>query len=179
MRRKIAQSGLGDGLGIVPCLAPPIGIVEALLQTWRTLQAMCDARALNPDRRVPASASARRLALPFQKMCEQDRHAAGQLALLALAHVFDLLGEMLDIESVESAGTQQPRLLVGPGDHILFIIDGVCHVSVSCAFAMELVSSISIGRSAVRALSPFVRAVRKSHRPKGWATALTCVLPDL
>ena len=44
------------------------------------------------------------LNLPFEEMCQQHRHAIGQLALFAFAHVLDLVGQMFNVEFVEPAG---------------------------------------------------------------------------
>jgi hypothetical protein len=59
------------------------------------------------DRVPPASRSAAGLKLPFQKMLQQDSKPVPKLPALALAHVLDLLGDMLDIRLIEAAGPQQ------------------------------------------------------------------------
>jgi len=54
-------------------------------------------------------------------MGEQHGQPARQCPLLALAQVFDLLGQVLDIEFRQTAGAQQVRLLFGPGDDVAVV----------------------------------------------------------
>jgi hypothetical protein len=62
-------------------------------------------------------------------MGQERNHAAGQLALLALAHVLDLLGNVLPVQQFELARPDQPGLLVGSGHHVLLVASA--HLSTS------------------------------------------------
>jgi hypothetical protein len=61
------------------------------------------------------------VASPFEEVSQQDSHTARQFALFAFAHVFDLVGQMFDVERGEAAGAQQPRLLLRPQDHVAIV----------------------------------------------------------
>ena len=54
-------------------------------------------------------------------MSHQHGHPTGEFALFAFAHVFDLVGQMFDVELGEPPGAQEPRLLLRPQDHVLVI----------------------------------------------------------
>jgi hypothetical protein len=60
--------------------------------------------------------------LPLQQVRQQDGHAAREFALFALAHVFDLPGDVFDVEHLEAPGTQQPSLLLGPGVDVFVVV---------------------------------------------------------
>ena len=61
------------------------------------------------------------LALAISEDGPTDSHPTCQFALFAFAHVFDLVGQMFDVELGEPAGAQEPRLLLRPPDHVLVI----------------------------------------------------------
>src|SRR5208282_2659836 len=71
-----------------------------------------DAAALFVNRGPPAVGPVLRLAAPFEEMGQQHGHAIGQLALFAFAHVFDLVGQMFDVEFGKPAGAQEASLLL-------------------------------------------------------------------
>jgi hypothetical protein len=54
-------------------------------------------------------------------MSQQHGHAAGEFALFAFPHVFDLVGQMFDVELGKAALAQQARLLLGPENDVLFV----------------------------------------------------------
>jgi hypothetical protein len=41
-----------------------------------------------------------------------------KVALLSLAHVLDLLGDVLDVQPISAARAPQPGLLLRPGDDV-------------------------------------------------------------
>jgi hypothetical protein len=73
------------------------------------------------DRPPPTAPTTLRLKFPLEEMGDKHGHAAGELALFALAHVLNLLGNVLDVESIEVPPAQQSRLLLGPSDDIGFV----------------------------------------------------------
>ena len=79
------------------------------------------------DRQPPTGAADGRLELPLQQMHEQDRETVGQLALLGLAHAFDLFGDMRDVRLGQPPGPQQRGLFVRPGIEILVVETGGGH----------------------------------------------------
>jgi hypothetical protein len=63
--------------------------------------------------------------LHFQEMRQEDQQMTGELVLLAMPHVLDLLGEMPQVQRVHGAFPQQCRLLLGPGVEILVVQRGL------------------------------------------------------
>jgi hypothetical protein len=70
---------------------------------------------------LPAGAAVLGLDPAFRQVSQQHGHPAGELAFFAFAHVFDLVGEMFDVEFGKASGAQEPRLLLRPEDHIFVI----------------------------------------------------------
>lgn len=62
-----------------------------------------------------------RLILPLEQMSQENRHPAFKFTLLTLAHVLDLLRNVLQVEKIKLTGTNQPSLFIGPGHHIRLI----------------------------------------------------------
>jgi hypothetical protein len=73
---------------------------------------------------LPARTPASRLQLPLQQVCQQHCRTVGQFPLFALAHVLDLLGRVRCVQQFQTALAQEPRLLGGPGDHVVFVACG-------------------------------------------------------
>lgn len=64
--------------------------------------------------RIVASQPAPRgLVLPFEQMRKQYGHTAGEFPLFAFAHVFDLVGQVFEVQQCKAPGTQVRRLLIG------------------------------------------------------------------
>jgi len=57
------------------------------------------------DGDLPTCASASRLLLSLEAVCQQSRHVASEFPLFAFAQVFDLLGQMRSIRLVEPSLT--------------------------------------------------------------------------
>ncbi len=112
-------SGLGQGIG--PDAIPPLGFVELTLKTRSFVQSVEDTSALFLDRSRPTGAPPIRLVLPLEQMGQKHRHPASQLSLFALAHVFNLLRDVLQIKQIEPTGTNQPSLLIGPRHYIRLV----------------------------------------------------------
>jgi len=62
-----------------------------------------------------------RLILLLDEMRDQHGHTARQLPLLALAYIFDLFSDMVDVQLRQPTGTQQVCLLFGPGDDVRIV----------------------------------------------------------
>jgi hypothetical protein len=90
--------------------------IERLLA--QVLERQRNAFAQDVDRRAPAVAALLRLVSPFQKMSQQHGHAAGEFALFAFPHVFDLVGQMFDVELGKTALARQARLLLRPENDV-------------------------------------------------------------
>ena len=58
------------------------------------------------DGKSPACAASVRLVLPFQKTGNEHGQAAFKFSLFAFAHILDFLGDVLDIQGGEMAGSR-------------------------------------------------------------------------
>src|SRR5260370_6532459 len=54
-------------------------------------------------------------------MDQEQREAISNLATVAARHAFELLGDVLEIEALDFAAACAPRLVLEPGDEVLFI----------------------------------------------------------
>jgi len=54
-------------------------------------------------------------------MGEEHGHSAFKFALSAFAHVFNFIGDMFDVQRVETPGPEQLSLFVGPSDHVVVV----------------------------------------------------------
>src|ERR1700676_3736534 len=115
--------------GLVARQAPRLGpddieprlVAELAAKTWGLVQPVGDFLSLRANRVLPTLAAGWRLVLPLQKMSQKNRHAARQFALLAFAHVLDLLCDVLDVDGGQLARAQQCGLLIGPRHNVLFV----------------------------------------------------------
>ena len=48
-------------------------------------------------------------------------HPTCEFALFTLAHVFDLIGDMFDIQGIETPGPEQSSLFVSPSYHVVIV----------------------------------------------------------
>ena len=101
--------------------APRILVVDdeplAIEVLCATLEGLGDARANNPEDRaqadhlIPVSTPALKFCPPARgngagnHLGKQHGHPVDQFTLFALAHVFDLLGQMFDVQGGKLAGT--------------------------------------------------------------------------
>lgn len=110
---------------IAPHVLDPVGILQLGAEARRPRQAPDNFLLLLSDGVVPTVAAACRLELLLEPVRQQHRHSAGQLATLALAHVLDLVRDVLDVEQVKQPGAQQPGLLDRPR-HDIPVIAHTC-----------------------------------------------------
>ena len=95
----------GEGDGIRPDGIQPVGVSQPLLQAGHLLEVKGQGPPLLLDRPLPTGTLAIRLEVPLEEMGEQHGQAIDQFTLFTLAHVFDLLGQMFDVQRGELAGT--------------------------------------------------------------------------
>src|SRR5271165_6181999 len=70
---------------------------------------------------APAGSASTRLEFPFQEMSNKEDKAAANFALLRGPHAFHLVHQIVQVEIVEAALAQQPRLLLRPGEEVALV----------------------------------------------------------
>jgi len=75
----------------------------------------------------PALLPTRWLVLPLEKMPKQDLQSADQLPAIATPHAFQLLGQVLDVDVLETTLPEPLRCPLRPGMDIVLVTTGRAH----------------------------------------------------
>ena len=96
----------------------PVALLELLpgigAQAWAVARLLAQSTAMLGNRRQPASRAAARLELVLQEVLQDDDEIARDGMLAAYGQLFDLVGQVDEVQIADTALAQQPDLLLDP-----------------------------------------------------------------